>query len=235
MSKAEVAVIDYRGTAIPVQDEYVAVSRMAEAMGLDWSGQRQLIARSPWSTGWTGIIPVRLPGDDRSREHFMLHRRRVPMWVANIDTGHIRDETVRATVIRWQQEIADVLADYYEGKRAPKAPAKPPRYRNGLPSTEFLVEAKQMGLKRVPSKYGDFEFDSSGVEYAVSLVKGAVDDALALNPTVERAEYLREDLEKKIRAQAGQPVPAPVLSLPPSMSGDNFVEPEKYRDDKPRG
>lgn len=61
----------------------------------------------------------------------------------------------------------------------PKAARKAPRYRGGLPTTEFLREAQQMGLKRVPSKYGDFEFEASGVQYAASLVQGLVDERVS--------------------------------------------------------
>lgn len=130
---AELATINYKGTDIYVQGEYVAVRQMAEAMGLDWEGQRQLIERNHWSEGHTFKAQVCLPGAQQAYNILFMHRRRVPMWVANISTGHIQDEKVKQTVIRWQNEIADVLADYYEGKLKPVA----------LPPSEVIKEIRE--------------------------------------------------------------------------------------------
>lgn len=220
---SEVATIDYRGTSIYAQDEYVAVRQMAEAMGLNANAQRELILRCSWSTGWTRVIRVQVPGDNQTREHFFLHRRRVPMWVAKISEDRIADETVKATVIRWQSEIADVLANHYEGK--PAAKAKTPRRKRvagpGTPFPDELEYLQHTGASRVrlPSGF-EIEFATEGILYATSLVKGII--RAEFFSETERAEAISEDLTKKICAQAGQPVPPPnlrtALGIPSSVT-----------------
>jgi P22_AR N-terminal domain len=188
--------IPYRDAEIAVQGEFVAVRQMAEAIGLDWNGQRQLIERSPWSEGWTCVLHVRLPGEDRARDHYFLHRRRVSMWVANISTGHIKNETVRTTVIQWQNEIADVLADYYEGK-----------------------------LKSVTQhpKLGSTGYDRRKLGSIVQMVEGLCPEAQvlvltrAMEPTVPPVEAYEPDERELLLQELGPVQPEP--------TGDEFRDP----------
>lgn len=225
----EVATIDYRGTAIHVQGEFVAVRQMADAMGLDWSAQRRLILNNPWSEGCTVVSTTQLPGDTQAREHFFLHRRRVPMWVANISTGHIQDGAVKATVIRWQNEIADVLADYYEGK--PKVSRAPRRKRIAGPGTLFPDELeflRQSGARRVKLPSGfEIEFATEGTEYALSLVKSAVETRVIAHDqfVIKALEETRENVRLS-SAWSRHEVPAAPMPFSTSGRGDDFVDPD---------
>ena len=91
---------------------WIFPGQLCRFMGIDANNQRKRTERNHWSEGWTAIVAVRLPGDDRSREHVILHQRRLPMWLGSIVTTRIKDETVRAQVEAHQTEFADALADY---------------------------------------------------------------------------------------------------------------------------
>lgn len=116
-----------------VQGAWVSINSLCEAMGVDTQAQQRMIARKPWSKGWTAIMAVQVPGDIQSRPHLFIHEKRVPMWLANIDTSRLRDPIVRARVESAQIEFADVLAEWVStGRVEPRtseavAPVEVPR------------------------------------------------------------------------------------------------------------
>lgn len=91
---------------------WVFPGQLCGFMGIDGNAQRQRIERKHWSEGWTCETHVRLPGDDRSRTHYLLHERRLATWLGSIDTARIKSEGTRAEVEQHQTEFADALADY---------------------------------------------------------------------------------------------------------------------------
>lgn len=111
---------DFHGHDVAVyhndRGHWVSVTQLCDAMGIDSRSQRRRIVQSPWSEGCRTVMTLQVPGDTQSREHFLLHQRRLPMWLGSIVTSRIKDEAVRARVEEHQTEFADVLADYvYEG------------------------------------------------------------------------------------------------------------------------
>jgi hypothetical protein len=90
---------------------WVFVSQLSKFMGLDGTGQRQHILRNHWSDGWTCNMYIRLPDDKQSRKHFLLHERRLALWLGSITTGAIKDTENRARVEAQLTEFADALAD----------------------------------------------------------------------------------------------------------------------------
>lgn len=108
---------EYDGEEFPVVrmpngDLGIPLRRLCVPLSLDPDAQRKLVERSAWSKGRTAKMYVRLPGDDRSRQHFVISYRIVPMWVANITTSQVKDEEGRKRTERWQVEFADALYDY---------------------------------------------------------------------------------------------------------------------------
>jgi phage antirepressor YoqD-like protein len=91
---------------------WVFPGQLSAFMGVDGNNQRKRIMRNHWSEGWAATMAVRLPGDDRTREHFMLHQRRLATWLGSITTSNIKNAAVRVEVERHQTEFADALADY---------------------------------------------------------------------------------------------------------------------------
>jgi hypothetical protein len=91
---------------------WVFPGQISTLIGIDANAQRQAIKRKHWSDGMTCETHVMLPGQPRAYPNFALHERRLPMWIATISTGHIKDAAVRAEIEAWQSEFADVLYDY---------------------------------------------------------------------------------------------------------------------------
>lgn len=97
---------------MPNGDQGLPLRRLTVPLGLDPDAQRNLVKRSAWSKGRTANMNVRLQGDDRVREHFVISYRIIPMWIANIGTTQIKDDATRERIERWQVEFADALYDY---------------------------------------------------------------------------------------------------------------------------
>lgn len=91
---------------------WVFPKQLCTFMGIDGENQRKRINRNHWSATWTATMAVQVPGDTQVREHFLLHQRRLPMWLGSITTSSIKDPEVRAEVEQHQTEFADALADY---------------------------------------------------------------------------------------------------------------------------
>ncbi|MFJ5644105.1 phage antirepressor N-terminal domain-containing protein [Streptomyces sp. NPDC093223] len=91
---------------------WVFPGQLCNFMGIDGNAQRHRIERKHWSEGWTSMTNVQLPSDTQSREHFLLHQRRLATWLGSIDTARIKDPTTRVEVEQHQTEFADALADY---------------------------------------------------------------------------------------------------------------------------
>lgn len=124
----ELAAIEFHGTGISVltneRGSWVFPGQLCKHMGLDAEAQRKAIERSHWSKGMTSVMEVMLPGQNRAYPNFALHERRFAMWLANITTSRIADETVRTLIEAYQTEAADVLADWLAKRSAPKPPAQ---------------------------------------------------------------------------------------------------------------
>lgn len=108
--------LEFHGYTIPVaidaNGHWVSVTRLSDGMGIDSNGQRQALERKHWTEGMTCVMHVVLPGQSRAYPHFFIHEKRLPMWLANIDTTRLKDENVRARVEATQVEFADVLAEW---------------------------------------------------------------------------------------------------------------------------
>ncbi len=111
-----VAFLDFHGETIPVliddRGRWASVTRLCQSMGIDANGQRQAIERKRWSKGMTCVMHVMLPGQPRAYPNFFIHEKRLPMWLANIETDRLADPEVRANVEATQIEFADVLAEW---------------------------------------------------------------------------------------------------------------------------
>lgn len=137
---------------------WVFPNQLCMFMGIDGNAQRQNIERKHWSQGWTCEIHVQLPGDLQSRTHFLLHERRLPMWLGSITTSRIKDAGVRGRVEDHQTEFADALADYLTDGVAIN-----PRMRDAVasgPSTltwehAAWVARSQHGLNVSPADFKD--------------------------------------------------------------------------------
>ncbi len=99
--------------------EYVVIKPLCESLGIDDRSQRARIQRSAWGKTCGVMMTLQLPGDVQRREVFTLHRKRIAMWLATLDTARVREE-VRQRLELLQNEAADVLDAYFSGKAAPQ-------------------------------------------------------------------------------------------------------------------
>lgn len=136
--QSEVQALSFHGREIPIlvdeRGRWASVTALCRAMGIDGNAQRQLIERKHWSEGQTCMTHVShstVPGASR---HYFLHEKRVPMWLANIDTSRLRDPEVRARVEATQVEFADVLAEWVSSGQV-----KPKGTLPSVTSTEMLT------------------------------------------------------------------------------------------------
>lgn len=100
----------------------IALKPIVEGMRLDWEGQRQKIERHPVLATCTSVIKVQLPGDTQEREHTFLSLNRLNFWLATIPPGRIKDDAVRAAVITYQTELADVAFNHFFGRAFERQP-----------------------------------------------------------------------------------------------------------------
>ena len=109
----ELTRVPFHGTTIytTADGTHVALRPVCEALGLDFSSQRQRLKRKTWAC--VVIMTTQMPGDDQRRDVTFLDRRTFTMWLATIDTGRIKDERSRALIDTYQCEAADALDKYF--------------------------------------------------------------------------------------------------------------------------
>ena len=124
----EIGSFDFHGKPVVIlsneSGNWAVLGQLCQNLTLDPNGQHQTIERKAWSKGRTCVTHVHLPGDDRARQHFLIHERIVPMWLANITTSRIEDPAIRATIELAQVELADALHAYVSSRRPVREPSK---------------------------------------------------------------------------------------------------------------
>lgn len=91
-------------------DYFIALKPVCEGMGIDSNGQMQRLKKQPWAV----TCVIHAPGSDgKIYQMFAVNRKTLTMWLATIDTGHIKNEAVRGKIITYQMECADALDAYF--------------------------------------------------------------------------------------------------------------------------
>jgi len=88
---------------------WLGVKRACENVGVDVEGQRKKLEKASWAT--TDIMSA-VGADGKIRDVFCINLKSVPMWLSGIDANKVA-EHVKAKLIRYQQECADVLAKHF--------------------------------------------------------------------------------------------------------------------------
>lgn len=128
---------------------WVFLNQLCGFMSIDAENQRKRVNRNHWSQGWTATMAVQVPGDTQARNHFLIHQRRLPMWLGSITTSAIKDKDARQRVEEHQTEFADALADYllHGGAINPRANLRQ------LDSLRDQVESQRVARLREMSDY----------------------------------------------------------------------------------
>lgn len=105
------ATVPFRAGDITVTtDQRVALKPVCEAMGLDFSGQRQRLQRTPWAV--VGMTPT-TGTDGKTYQMVTVDRRTFTMWLATIETSRLKNSEAREVVAIFQNEAADALDAYF--------------------------------------------------------------------------------------------------------------------------
>jgi len=94
----------------------VAMKPIVEGMGLAWEKQRERINEHPVLGSAPTIRGAQMPGDDQERQHLFMPLARINFWLATVNPKQIKNEAVRARVIEYQTEAADVLFNHFFGR-----------------------------------------------------------------------------------------------------------------------
>lgn len=137
---------------------WAVLGQLCANLTLDSNGQRQLIERKSWSASRTCITHVQLPGDTQARQHFLVHERIVPMWLANVTASRIQDDSKRAKIELAQLELADALYQYVTANRPFREPSKLEMARDLVAALEAkeVLEAANKVLAPKAGKWDRF-------------------------------------------------------------------------------
>ena len=94
---------------------FVAVKPIADAMGLDWEGQRQRIKRDPILSEATFMTKVPFPNGPQNS--LCLHLDYLNGWMFKIQSARIVDADLRAKVQAFQRECYRVLNAHFSINR----------------------------------------------------------------------------------------------------------------------
>jgi hypothetical protein len=112
---------------------YLPLGQFCDAMGLNTNGQRQRIERTlSLAPGlvdldiYAYLKQLEAEGGEPIEEGGMrrpilaLHVKRLPMWLGTLDINRLKDEAVRAKILRFQLEVNDVLWAHYRSSILPE-------------------------------------------------------------------------------------------------------------------
>jgi hypothetical protein len=88
---------------------YVAMRPIVEGMGLDWNKQLDKLKTHPVLSRQLSTLRGMVAGDGKGRQ---MPLSRVPFWLATVNPNKVR-ESIRARVILFQEQAADVLAEAF--------------------------------------------------------------------------------------------------------------------------
>lgn len=94
-------------------DTLVAMKPVVEGMGLDWSSQHAKVMRHPVLS--KGIQHIAIPSAGGIQETTAIPLNRLSLWLATVHPDKVRS-SVRAKVIEYQEECADVLFAHFFAK-----------------------------------------------------------------------------------------------------------------------
>lgn len=132
----QIATVTFHGTPLTVitQDDQqlVAMRPIIEAIGLGWQSQYNRIQRHPVLKS-TVVMMNTVAQDGKQRQLLCLPLDYLNGWLFGVDVNRVRED-IRDTLIQYQRECYQVLADYWQKGEA-KAPARkrqPKALPNGL-------------------------------------------------------------------------------------------------------
>ena len=135
------AIYDAQSTII-----YVVPKRISENLGVAWTGQYQVLSQHAVLAKHLRYVDIFTPGGG-TQETLCLPLKYLPIWLAGIQARRIRDETTQAKLILYQEECADVLANYFLGDGVNINPEEP--VRSTLDIIEGMTKSQLLLIQKV--------------------------------------------------------------------------------------
>ena len=124
----QIATVTFHGTPLTVithdDQQLVAMKPIVEAIGLQWEAQYKRIQRHPVLKAAMSIMDI--PSAGGVQRTACLPLDYLNGWLFGVDVNRVREE-IRDTLIQYQRECYQVLADYWQKGEAkmPTANANP--------------------------------------------------------------------------------------------------------------
>jgi hypothetical protein len=103
---ANLYVVEHNGEPV------VPMRPVAEGIGLAWQPQHRKLNDGRFRACVTELV-TQLPGDAQRRTVTAMPLRKLTAWLMTIEPGKVKDLSVRARVIQYQDECDDVLWQYW--------------------------------------------------------------------------------------------------------------------------
>lgn len=158
----DIGSFDFHGDPVAVltndSGSWAVLGQLCANLELDPRSQQRSLEANCWSKGRTVVTTVQLPGDTQARQHYLIHERIVPMWLANLTASRIPGPAKRAKIERAQGELADALYEYMSSRRPVREPTKLEMARDLVLALEAKeqLEAKNKVLAPKASKWDQF-------------------------------------------------------------------------------
>ena len=122
---------------------YVSITRVCEHLGLAKNRQMQKLADAPWA-----VVSEKLTTgfDGKSYEMAMIEAKVIAMWLANINHKKLAPE-LRDTLIKYQCEAVEVLAQYFMPELYKKEAPQPEPEDNMVTRIKRNIEILEMQLR----------------------------------------------------------------------------------------
>jgi hypothetical protein len=208
----------------------IIIRRFCEALGVSFQGQIEKLKADPSIS--IKMILMQVPGDIQRREVACLDIRSIPLWLATIHPSKVAPE-LRAKLIAYKREAAEVLADHFLGPRGRPAKLRSVAFEEIF--GDVFDKAREPQRVRVPERPLSPRTIPELQHVALDVLRGALDrgdsdEAKLLlrtigtlvghhpgrpgKPAAEPAPAQQKlDFEPPARVVAPQPV-APVSAMP---------------------
>ncbi|MFZ4624109.1 MAG: phage antirepressor N-terminal domain-containing protein [Rhodoferax sp.] len=166
--------VEFHGATLTVTTingaPFVVLRQIVEALGLDWQGQHARIKRHPVLSTCVSVTKMQMPGDDQSREVFMLPLDKLNGWLFGVTVSRVRPE-LRERLTQYQAECFDVLARHFGVKHPVSA----------LPLSETPMSTKPEPAPAMPFSLDTLlAFITSGMIDHTALLRIANESGMAL-------------------------------------------------------
>lgn len=207
----ELTTVDFHGAKLVAvkgatpAETLVAMKPVVEGMGLTWQVQhRKLMAHPVLSKGITEMV---MPSPGGEQRMVALPLSRLNFWMATIHTNKIEDADLRAKVIEYQEECADVLFAHFFAKAGGELPAKPDELTRRIDGIARTTVHKVTAIEKVVTLMAHaLEERDREIGELTDIVKGLVKCADSRFAAVDAIPALQVAVDAKVPVSGRRPI-----------------------------